>query len=172
VHRFSAVLSPSTNKLWTAHLPVPPAIVEAITHTGSRRVRCTFNGTATTQCALVAYRRGQWVVTINQRLRQSLRLTMGDRVQVEMRPDASPYGHAMPAELAETLRQNAEGRRYFKALTLGRQRTLLYIVNAVKDPVKRAHRSAVIVRHLCDHQGVLQYRKLAEQLRTGRPRRS
>lgn len=167
-HRFWGVLSPSTNRLWAAHVAVPPSVVSALQRSGSRRVRCTYNGTTTVQCALVAYRRGQWVVTVNQTLRRSLKLAFGDRVQVEVRSDDSPYGHAMPAELAEALRQSKEGRQYFNALTLGRQRTLLYIVNSVKDPLRRAHRSAVIVRHLCANQGTLRYRELAEQMRTGR----
>lgn len=162
---FVSRLSPSTNKLWSAHVLVPPHIVSELSTTGSKRVVCTLNDATTFQCALVAYRRGQWVVTVNQSLRRSLGLRLDDEIRVVLRPDMSAYGHAVSPEFAEALRQDPDGRSFFKALTLGRQRTLLYIVNAVKDPAKRAHRASVILRHLRENDGALRYRQLADQLR-------
>jgi hypothetical protein len=155
----------SMNKLWSAHVDVPPTVVSKLTSTGSRRVVCTLNGAATFTCALVAYRRGEWVVTVNRTLQRTLGLSLDDEVSVSLASDPNEFGHAMPAELAESLRQDPEARARFKALTLGRQRTLLYIVNVVKDPAKRAYRAAVILRHLRENDGVLRYRQLAHQLR-------
>lgn len=165
---FTAPLCASTNKLWGAHVVVPPAIVRTVTASGSRRIVCTLNGTETFQAALVAYRRGQWVVSVNQTLRRTLGAEIGDDIRVSLSPDQSRYGHAMPPELAEALAQDPEARTYFDALTLGRQRTLLYIINSVKDPLKRAHRAAVILRHLTMNRGALRYRELGAQLRSNR----
>lgn len=162
---FTSHLRRSTNKLWSAHVYVPPDVASRLTSAGSRRVVCTLNGTATFTCALVAYRRGEWVVAVNRTLQRTLGLSLDDKVRVSLASDPSEYGHAMPAELAEGLKQDPEARALFRALTLGRQRTLLYIVSAVKDPAKRALRSAVILRHLRQNDGVLRYRQLAEQLR-------
>lgn len=168
VFAFTAPLRPSTNRLWSAHVVVPPDVVSKLSAAGSKRVVCTLNDANTFQCAIVAYRRGLWVITVNQSLRRVLGLQFEDDVRVTLRPDASTYGHAMPPELAEALRQDGDGRRFFKALTLGRQRTLLYIVNSVKDPAKRAHRAAVILRHLRENRGLLRYRQLADQLKVNR----
>lgn len=163
---FVSPLHSSTNRLWSAHVAVPTKVVTTLAATGSKRVVCTLNDSATFQCAIVAYRRGQWVITVNRTLQRSLGLEIGDEVRVSLTPDKSEYGHAMPSELAEALRQDPAARAFFKALTLGRQRTLLYIINAVKDPAKRAHRAVMILRHLRQNDGVLRYRQLAEQLRS------
>jgi antitoxin component of MazEF toxin-antitoxin module len=169
-HRFTTKLAVSSNRLWSAHVVIPATITKKIAATGSRRVVCTLNGAATFTCALVAYRRGEWVVTVNRTLQRTLGLSISDKVRVSLINDPSEYGHEMPAEFAESLKQDPEARTLFKVLTLGRQRTLLYIVNAVRDPAKRALRSAVILRHLRQNDGDLRYRQLAEQLRSSTKR--
>ncbi len=167
---FVSTLQRSTNRLWAAHLPVPVTAVRRLSSQGSRRVVCTLNGSKTFRCALVPYASGRWVITVNQSLRRSLSLEFGDRVEVGLTSDESRYGHPMPPELAEAMRQDTVARAYFNALTMGRQRTLLYIVNGVKDPVRRAHRATVILRHLSKNRGVLRYRELAGELKSPRTR--
>ena len=165
---FVSTLQRSTNRLWGAHLPVPVTAVRRLSSKGSRRVVCALNGSKTFRCAVLPYSPGRWVVTVNQTLRRSLGLDFGDRVEVSLTPDESRYGHPMPSELAEAIHQDPVARAYFNALTMGRQRTLLYIVNGVKDPLRRAHRATVILRHLTKNQGELRYRELAGDLRSAR----
>jgi len=159
-------LERSTNRLWGAHVGVPANIVQRMLESGSRRVVCTLNDAETFQCALIPRGRGQYVITVNKTLRTRLRLSFGDEVRVRLAPDASSHVHPIPEELTLCLAQDREGRQWFQALTLGRQRTLLYIINRAKDPGKRIHRSLVILRHLKSTGGTIDYKRLTLQLRS------
>ena len=168
-HTFSATLEKSTNKLWGAHLIVPASIAAAVTRDGSRRVLCSLNGAEERQCALVRYAKGTLVVTVNKKLRESLRVEMGERLQVRLCKDKSRYGLPLPEEFKGLLLQDAEGNRYFHALTAGKRRTLLHIVGSVKDPDIRLTRSLIVIRHLKTNMGKIDYRRLSEMLRNRQP---
>ncbi len=71
----------------------------------------------------------------------------------------------MPEEFREVLNQDAEGDRLFRALTPGRQRTLLHQINSAKDIDRRIHIGLVIVQHLKDNEGRIDYASLFEQMR-------
>ena len=164
--RCTAPLERSTNRLWGAHLAVPANLTERLLNAGSRRVVCTLNDAATFQCALIPRGRGQYVITVNKSLRDRLKVNFGDDVSFELSPDTSSHGHPIPSEWKAALAQDREGRALFQALSLGRQRTLLYIINRAKDPDKRIHRSLVILGHLKAQHGTIDYKKLTVQLRS------
>jgi uncharacterized protein YdeI (YjbR/CyaY-like superfamily) len=71
----------------------------------------------------------------------------------------------MPPELAELLAQDDEGDRLFHALTPGKIRTLLYMVGQPKNSELRLHRALVVVEHLKQHQGKIDYKQLNLSLR-------
>ena len=163
--RFTSSLERSANKLWGAHLAVPKHAVNALTDAKSRRVVCSLNGTSEHQCALVPFGNGTFVITVNKSRRESLRLSFGSKVDVTLRKDRTKYGLPMPEELKEVFRQDNEGDRLFHALTPGRQRTLIYMVNSGKGLDERVFRAVTIVRHLKENNGVINYKKLTMMLR-------
>jgi uncharacterized protein YdeI (YjbR/CyaY-like superfamily) len=95
-------------------------------------------------------------------------MNLGDEVRVAVQRDESTYGLPVPEEMAEVLAQDKEGDKLFHALTRGKQRTLLYIVGSVKQSDKRIHRSLVIVKHLKDTGGAINYRQLGKALQASR----
>lgn len=115
---FTAPLERSTNRLWGAHVTVPSPVAERVLTTVSRRIVCTLNDGTPFSCALIPKRSRQYVITVNKRVRDMLRISWGDSVRVRIRPDTSTYGLPMPAELQETLDQDPEGRALFHALTV------------------------------------------------------
>lgn len=167
---FTGVLERSANKLWGAHVRVPPQLVNAIKATGTQRVVCRFNEAAEHQTALLPYRRNVYVVRVNRQLQKKLGVSPGEQVEVSLKKDETLFGLPVPEELEELLRQDAEGRSLFHSLTPGKQRTLLYIVGSVKDPDKRIHRALAIVQHLKFHKGKIDYKKLYGSLRDKRNR--
>jgi hypothetical protein len=169
-HRFTARLERSTNKLWGAHLAVPQEVAAALNGPDHRRVVCRLNAALEYQCALIPHGRGRFVITVNTSLRQKLGLEIGHEARVELTRDESAYGLPVPEELTELFRQDKAGKRLFHALTKGRQRTLLYIVGKPKDPEARAHRAVVILRHLAENDGVINYRRLSAALKDPRTR--
>ncbi len=63
-------------------------------------------------------------------------------------------------ELAVLLAQDAEGARYFRALTMGKQRTLVHVVGKVKSPESRLNKSMAIMQHLKEVKGELDFKRL------------
>jgi hypothetical protein len=169
-YRFTAPLERSENKLWGAHLEVPARVALLLSGPDDRRVVCRLNNEAEYQCALLPHGGGTFVVTVNKRLRERLGAGVGADVEVELRRDTSAYGLPVPEELAEIFRREKEGKALFHALTKGKQRTLLYIAGAAKDPAARARRAVAIVRHLCENGGSINYKQLASALKD--PRRA
>jgi hypothetical protein len=157
---FTSVLERSDNKLWGCHFPVPKKTADELKDGDSKRVVCTLNGTETYQCAILFYKKGKPVISVNKKVRDSLRIDFGSEVEVILKKDASEYGLPLPEELSEVFRQDKEGKKVFHALTRGKQRTLIYMVGNVKDSDKRVLRSLAIVGHLKENNGKIDYRKL------------
>ncbi len=102
---------------------------------------------------------------MNKKIRDALKLDFGSEVNVTLRKDTSEFGLPMPEELLEVFRQDAKGKQLFLSLTPGKQRTLLYIIGKVKDPQKRVDRSLVIIHHLKEQKGTIDYKKLDRSLK-------
>lgn len=164
--QFTSVLEKSDNKLWGCHFRVPASVARKFIEGKSRRVVCTLNSSVEKQCALLPNGRGTFVITINKQLQRRLGLSVGMQVHVALKKDRSDYGLPVPAELTELFRQDKEGNRLFHALTPGRRRTLLYLVNQGKGVDDRIARAVIIIRHLKENSGTINYKKLSVQLRT------
>lgn len=162
---FSAVLARSKNRLWGAHVVVPPAAARQMANGTRRRVVCSIGGSRERQCALLPIGAATYVITVNKNLRETLGLEFGDRVHLAIRRDNSRYGLPMPAELKELLRQDKAARLLFQTITPGKRRTLLHIVGSVRDPDRRLHRANIIVRHLITNHGQIKYRELYTALK-------
>lgn len=162
---FTATLEKSNNKLWGSHVRVPNSIALKLVDPKSRRVIRTLNGSAEHQCALLPFGDGVFVLSVNKHWCDALHLEIGSEVRVGLRKDNSKYGLPVPEELEEYFRQDKEGSRLFHALTIGRQRTLLYMIGSSRTPDARAWKASIIVRHLRDNNGKIHYRELFNALK-------
>lgn len=162
---FNATLERSDNKLWSAHVRVPDSVAKHFPDVESRRIVCTLNGSTRFQTAILPYRKGLWVIRVNKTLVRKLKVEFGEEIHVVIHPDESAFGLPLPEEFEELLLQDAEGKKWFDALTPGKQRTLLYIVDSVKSTEKRIARGLAILRHLKANKGVIDYKKLDGMIR-------
>ena len=167
-YKFTSTLERSDNKLWGCHFLVPKNIAEKLIDAEDRRVVCTINDSVEYQCAILHYGNGRHVISVNKKLRDTLRIDVGSEVQVLLRKDESEYGLPLPEELEELFKQDKEGKKIFHALTPGKQRTLLYIVGSAKSSEKRIMRSIIIVNHLKANKGKIDYKKLTASLKSAR----
>lgn len=165
IFRFTSILEPSDNKLWGCHFRVPKKTADVLISAESRRVRCTLNGTQSYQCAILFYRTGLPVISVNTKVRKALHADLGDEVSVELQKDGSEYGLPVPEELKEVMRQDPQGKDLFHGLTPGKQRTLIYIVGNVKDPEMKIARALVILQHLKECRGSIVYKTLNSALK-------
>lgn len=164
---FTTRLENFNTSLWSWHVKVPAPIAETFLSNGIKRMICTLNGIATIHCALMPSGDGGYFILINKKLRDSLKLKEGSPVHARLEADTSEYGMTMPEELAACLADDTTGDRLFHALTPGKQRNLIYIVSQVKDPDKRIQRSLVILDHLRQMEGKLDFKILYAALRVG-----
>lgn len=163
--QFNSFIEISTNKLWGAHFAVPDLVANALIQGDDRRVVCTINSSTTYQCAMLPRGDGSFLISVNKKIRDQLKLTGGSRVQVSLVKDESQYGLPMPEEFAAVLEDDPEGARLLHALTPGKIRTLLYIVGNVKSSEKRIARALAIVEHLKSNDGQIDYKKLNAALK-------
>jgi hypothetical protein len=162
---FTATLEKSHNKLWGSQVRVPDSIAQKLVDPKSRRVVRTLNGSAEHQCALLPFGNGVFVLSVNRQLCDTLHLEIGSKVRVGLRKDKSKYGLPVPEELEELFRQDKVGHRLFHALTIGKQRTLLYIIGTSRTSDARAWKASIILRHLHENNGTIHYRELSQALK-------
>ena len=147
-------------------LRIPRSVLAKLGIKGNtRRVVCTLDGKVSYQCGLMPDGNGEFFITVNKKLRDELGVTDGDLVRVELTKDESKYGLPMPDELAEVMRQDAEGDRMFHALTPGNQRLMIRVVSAFTDVDRRIHRALTLIEHLRKNDGRLVYDELHNTLK-------
>jgi len=138
-------------------LRVEKALVASFGFKGNlRRVVCTLNGVETFNCSLFPSK-GDYFMTLNKKLREKLKLNIGDTVTVDLERDESKYGMPMPEEFAEVLRQDGEGDALFNNLSPGDQRLMLKLIVFVKDPDRRIVRSLTGIELLKRSDGKFVY---------------
>jgi len=68
-------------------------------------------------------------------------------------------------ELSEVLAQEQEGSVHFQLLTPGKRRTLIHWVDNVKNPEIRIRRAIVLLRHLKNQEGSIDFRRLNQEMK-------
>ena len=148
------------------YLLIEKEVVKPLGFTGNvRRVVCTINGELSFQCSLMPNGKGQYYISVNKENRTRLGIGPGDRVHVQLVRDQSKYGLPMPEELQAVLDQDPQGDRLFHALTNGKQRSLIYFVSKGKDVDRRIDQSLIILEHLKNNEGKIDFRKLYHELK-------
>ncbi len=156
---FTSIIHDFNTELWRHHLPVPTEIAEQFIEGDNRRVICTLMGDYKMNSALMASKE-YWFILLNKGIRNKYGLNTGDAVKVHLEKDRSEYGMEMPEEMMVVMDQDETGTQYFKALTMGKQRSLLYIINKVKNPDSRINKALAIMDHLNEAQGNLDFKAL------------
>lgn len=161
---FQSTLENFHTRLWQFHLPVPDDLAELFIEGENKRVICQLNGAEPYPAALMKSK-AYWFVLVNQQLRHRLGISEGDKVSVTLEKDRSEYGHEMPEELRVLMDQDEEGCEFFDALTKGKQRALIYLVNKVKNPTSQLNKPLAIISNLKEAKGLLDFKLLNEKIK-------
>lgn len=149
---------------WQVHIPVADEFANQMMDKNHRRVLVWINDSEAYHMALMKAK-AYWYILVNQDIRKKLRIDVGDQVSVKLERDHSEYGHELPEEFQVLMDQDEEGAAYFKALTPGHQRGLVYIITKVKSPESRMKKALAIMHHLKLAKGVLDYKQLNELIK-------
>jgi hypothetical protein len=151
--------------LWEYVFRVENSIAQQFITGDERRVVCTVNGKVRYHAALLHDGLGGFMVLVNQSRRKQLGLHAGDRLTVTLEKDTSEYGMPMSDELREVLDQDSEADALFHRLTPGKQRTLIYWTDNVKNPDIRIRRALVMTAHLVAQRGTVDFKQMNEELK-------
>ena len=163
--KFDGRLEKYENNLWNYHIKVPAAIVDELKEKRMKRFLCSMNGNKAFHASLMPAGGNEYFIKINKSLRDSHNLKLGSLVGVQLLADDSDYGMPLPKEMAELFEIDPEGDRYFHQLTPGKQRSLLFIVNKLKSEEKRIEKSLIIIDHLKEQLGQLDFKILYEDFK-------
>jgi len=144
---------------WHFHIPVSDEIVNQMMDEQHRRVLIWIQGSGPYHLALMKSKK-YWYILVNQELRKRLELDETHQFQVRIERDHSEFGHDVPEELQVLLDQDVEGNGFFRNLTPGKQRSLIYLVTTVKNPESRMKKSLAIINHLKLSKGKLDFKQL------------
>lgn len=151
-YHFSSVIG---DEVWGHSLVVPPLYADLFKAAdNSRRVVCVLNDRLTLHCAIMPHH-DRWYISMNKPNLKRLGLKVGSAVEVSIRRDNSEFGLPMPEELWEVLAQDPEAKGYFDGLTAGKKRSLIHLVNGVKNIDKRIERAWLIAERLRETKGIL-----------------
>ena len=156
---FTGNLEDFQSDLWRGHIPVPEGIARQFIEGDNRRVICTLNGEVSFHCALMSSKE-YWFVLVNMELRKKLLLDIGDKVEVALEKDHSEYGMPVPESFQVLLDQDEEGAAHFHALTMGKRRSLIYMVGKVKNVDSQINKGMAVLDHLKQNKGKLNFREL------------
>lgn len=144
---------------WHFHFPVPDEIAHSLMDEKHRRVLVWINEDGPYHMALMKAK-ACWYVLINQELRKKHHLQLDIPVAIQMERDESEFGHEVPEEFQVMLDQDEQGNAFFRKLTPGKQRSLIYLVTQVKNPDSRIKRSLAILHQLKVAEGKLDFKQL------------
>jgi hypothetical protein len=139
---------------------VPKYIAEQLINGKNRRVVCHIDDKIKFQGGLMPDGKGDYYITLSKEKRKQLDVAVGEEVKVRLEKDASKYGIPIPEEMKALLEMDDEGSQYFHSLTLGKQRSLLYIIAKPKNSDTRLRKALVIVDYLNATKGKLNFKEL------------
>lgn len=149
---------------WQYHIPLSEEISNQMKDENHRRVLVWIKDRGPYHMALMKSK-DYWYVLVNQDLRTHLKLDGKHLFPVKIERDHSEYGHEMPEELQVLMDQDEEGAHFFKKLTPGKQRMMVYTVTKVKSPESRMKKALAIIHHLKLVKGKLDYKQLNELIK-------
>ena len=155
----SSTLENFHNKLWSYYIPIPKEIGDQFVEGDNRRVLCFINGNQPMHSALM-HKDGDYTIYVNTEQKKKLGIEEGDVVEVHLEKDTSEFGLPMPESFEVLLAQDEEGRKYFQSLTMGKQRSLIYIVQKVKNVDSQLAKGLAIMHHLKEDGGTLDFKRL------------
>jgi len=159
---FTATLIKHDSLVWGHHVLVPKKVSDAFVKKGVKRVIATFGGEVRNQIAFMPNGDGVYFLNVNKEIRKQLGLNFGEKVKVTIEPDESKYGIELCEEMEVLLEQDEKGSAIFHKLTIGKQRSLIYLASKPKRSETRLKKSINILEYLKQVNGKLDFRDLQQ----------
>lgn len=147
------------------YIEIPKQLAEEfLKNTSSKRIKCTLNNSITIDRA-ISQSKGMYYILMNRDVIKTINCLIGDEVAIIITADESKYGVEISEEMQEVLYQDPEGSDLFHLLTPGKQRTLILVINKYKNQQLKIERSIIILNHLKNRNGQLDFEQLNEDFK-------
>lgn len=153
---------------WHCFIPVPDKITRKFIEGADRRVVCKINDQLTLQAALMPSKEGFHYILLNKQNRTKLKIQQGDSVTVVISKDKSEYGIATPDFFKVFCEEDPDGSKHFHNLTMGLQRSLLYLISKPKSENKQLEKAWIIFDYLKSVNGKLDFKELQQAFKNNR----
>jgi len=168
--QFLAKINGQSLPMWTTYVMVPEEISEHFIKTlQTRRVKMILENTIY-QVALHPDGNGCFALQLSKGTMKKHQLEIGSSVSITLEEDHSKYGIYCCEEFEELLKIDFEGSEYFHQLTPGKQRSLIHIISKLKSEQKRIEKGLVVLDHLKNQNGKLDYEILREDFKNANKR--
>jgi hypothetical protein len=151
--------------MWNHRLVLSGASVKDWVAENGNRVRCTIGDQATFSAPLLHDGDGGFFITLNQSRLKKMNWEEGQPVTLQIESDDSPYGTEVSDAFLACLDDDEEASALFHALTPGKQRTLIHWVDQVKSSEIRIRRALVVMEHLKEVGGKLDFKRLNARMK-------
>ncbi|SNT13440.1 protein of unknown function [Ekhidna lutea] len=155
----SAPILKFESELWSYYVPIPKELGHSLIDGENRRVKCTINSGEPIYTALM-HKGDVFSIYVKTDFLKKNGLSEGDEVKVALEKDASEYGMPVPESFQALMDQDDEGLKFFKQLTMGKQRSLIHIVGKVKNVNSQIAKGLAIMHHLKEEKGELDFKRL------------
>ena len=150
---------------YESHIKIPNEVfIEMQKITTDKRIICHINNSLILHAAMLPKKTFHYIL-LNKENCKKHNLILGEEVSVFVEKDTSKYGCEISEEMEEVLFSDPEGSDLFHLLTPGKQRTLIHIINKFKSSQLKIDRSFVILQHLKNHLGNVDYKQLNEDFK-------
>jgi len=166
----SVVLEHFHNKLWSYYVAIPKVVGDQFVDGDNRRVLCSLNGLPPIHAALMPAG-DVYTIYVKNDLQKKLGIQEGGELQVVLEKDNTEYGMPLPESFEMIMAQDEEGAAHFRSLTMGKQRSLVYVVGKVKNVDSQIAKGLAIMHHLKEANGKLDFKRLGEVIKEYNQRR-
>jgi hypothetical protein len=153
------------NVFFHLYIPIPENVFnEMIMLSPDKRIICTLNDDYAFHCAMIPKSTFHYIL-LNAEISKKLKLNVNDEINIELISDKTEYGIDISEEFQEVLSTDKIGKELFKKLTPGKQRSLIYMINKVKNPQTKIDKSFMILEHLKRNKGTLDLKLLNQDIK-------
>jgi hypothetical protein len=152
------------NNVWKHAIAIDDGDAEKLLAENVQRFDVEANGVEHGNGALMKDSGGYFFLTNKTKIKKC-NLVLDVPVSLKIIPVRTELGIDVPSELTNLMEQNREFDELFNKLTLGKQRTLIFLVEKVKNELSRKRKAMAIEHHLIEQKGVLDFKILNETIK-------
>lgn len=154
------------SNLWGYYLPVPLDIAMRYKEAQIKRLICHIPQlNHQMPCAIMPRGEDRYFIMFNKETVKKFKLFEGVSLEITLAEDTSEFGMPLCEEMEVLLAEDKDFDYYFRKLTPGKQRNIIYYVGKPKSSDLRIRTAIVFANHLKSRHGDLDFKILHQEMK-------